>query len=64
MAVKRKYKKQETGLYLPVKRTKKKKRNWLERKLDEYNHTMELVRTILPIIIIVIQVIILVEIFK
>jgi hypothetical protein len=25
----------------------KKKRNKLERKLDEYNHTMELIRTIL-----------------
>ena len=40
----------------------KKKRNYLERKLDEYNHTMELVRTILPIMIIVLQIIILVKI--
>jgi heme/copper-type cytochrome/quinol oxidase subunit 2 len=39
----------------------KKKRNKLERKLDEYNHTMELVRTILPIAILVIQVIILMK---
>jgi heme/copper-type cytochrome/quinol oxidase subunit 2 len=39
----------------------KKKRNRLERKLDEYNHTMELVRTILPIAILVIQVIILMK---
>ena len=38
------------------------KRNKLERKLDEYNHTMELVRTILPIGIIILQVIILVKI--
>ena len=38
------------------------KRNKLERKLDEYNHTMELIRTILPIVIIVLQVIILVKI--
>tara|TARA_B100000945_G_scaffold121773_1_gene96780 strand:- start:651 stop:770 length:120 start_codon:yes stop_codon:yes gene_type:complete len=37
-------------------------RNKLERKLDEYNHTMELIRTILPIVIIVLQVIILVKI--
>jgi hypothetical protein len=37
----------------------KKKRNRLERKLDEYNHTMELVRTILPVVIVVLQVIIL-----
>jgi hypothetical protein len=28
---------------------KKYQRNWLERKLDEYNHTMELIRTILAI---------------
>ena len=27
----------------------KKKRNKLERKLDEYNHTMELIRTIIPV---------------
>jgi hypothetical protein len=39
----------------------KKKRNRLERKLDEYNHTMELIRTILPVVILVIQVIILVK---
>tara|TARA_B100000941_G_C28094601_1_gene345258 strand:- start:173 stop:301 length:129 start_codon:yes stop_codon:yes gene_type:complete len=39
----------------------KKKRNKLERKLDEYNHTMELIRTILPVVILVIQVIILVK---
>ena len=26
---------------------KKYNRNWLERKLDEYNHTMELIRTVL-----------------
>ena len=42
---------------------KKKIRNKLERKLDEYNHTMELVRTILPVAIIVLQVIILIKIF-
>ena len=40
---------------------KKYKRNWLERKLDEYNHTMELIRTILPVVILGIQVIILVK---
>jgi hypothetical protein len=39
----------------------KKKRNKLERKLDEYNHTMELIRTILPVAILVIQVIILMK---
>ena len=39
----------------------KKKRNRLERKLNEYNHTMELIRTILPVVILVIQVIILLK---
>ena len=39
----------------------KKRRNRLERKLDEYNHTMELIRTILPVAILVIQVIILIK---
>ena len=37
------------------------KRNKLERKLDEYNHTMELVRTIVPIAVLVLQVIILMK---
>jgi len=40
----------------------KKKRNKFEKKLDEYNHTMELVRTILPVVIIGLQIIILVKI--
>jgi hypothetical protein len=40
----------------------KKKRNKFEKKLDEYNHTMELVRTILPVVIIALQIIILVKI--
>ena len=40
----------------------KAKRNKLERKLDEYNHTMELIRTIVPVVVIVLQVIILVKI--
>jgi len=39
----------------------KKTRNKLERKLDEYNHTMELVRTIVPIAVLVLQVIILMK---
>ena len=39
----------------------KNKRNRLERKLDEYNHTMELLRTNLPVVIIVLQVIILMK---
>ena len=35
------------------------KRNRLERKLDEYNHTMELVRTIVPIVVLILQIVIL-----
>jgi hypothetical protein len=38
------------------------KRYKLERKLDEYNHTMELIRTIIPVAILILQVIILVKI--
>ena len=38
---------------------KKDQRNWLERKLDEYNHTMELIRTILPFLILLLQIYIL-----
>jgi len=40
---------------------KQKKRNKLEQKLDEYNHIMELIRTILPVAILILQVIILVK---
>ena len=35
---------------------RKHQRNWLERKLDEYNHTMELIRTILPFLILLLQI--------
>ena len=38
-------------------------RNRFERKLDEYNHTMEFIRTIVPIAVLVIQVVILVKLF-
>ena len=38
------------------------RRNRFEKKLDEYNHTMELIRTILPVAIIILQIIILVKI--
>ncbi len=37
----------------------KKNRSKLEKKLDEVNHTMELIRTIVPIIILIVQLIIL-----
>jgi hypothetical protein len=39
----------------------KKKRNKLERKLDEYNHIMELIRTILPVVLLIMQTIILIK---
>jgi hypothetical protein len=39
----------------------KKIRNKLERKLDEYNHTMELIRTIIPVGVLILQIIILVK---
>ena len=58
---KRKYQKKASRLYLPVKKKKIHRRNWLERKLDEYNHTMELIRTIIPFGILVLQIIILVK---
>ena len=41
---------------------KKYRRNKLERKLDENNHTMELIRTIVPIAVLVLQAIILIKI--
>jgi hypothetical protein len=39
----------------------KKRRNRLEKKLDEYNHTMELIRTIIPVGVLILQIIILVK---
>ena len=41
----------------------KENRSKLERKLDEINHTMELIRTVIPIIILTVQIIILVRLF-
>ena len=40
----------------------KNNRSKLERKLDEVNHTMELIRTVVPIIILIVQLIILTKI--
>jgi hypothetical protein len=40
----------------------KKDRSKLERKLDEINHTMELIRTIVPAVVLVVQIIILTKI--
>ena len=46
------------------KKFKNSHRSKLERKLDEVNHTMELVRTVIPIVILVVQVIILIKLFS
>ena len=40
----------------------KKDRSKLERRLDEINHTMELIRTIVPVVVLVVQIIILTKI--
>ena len=40
----------------------KSNRSKLERKLDEVNHTMELIRTVVPVIILIVQIIILTKI--
>ena len=39
----------------------KKERNKFERKLDDYNHTMEFIRTIVPIAVLVLQIVILMK---
>ena len=36
-------------------------RNRFERKLDEYNHTMELIRTLVPIMVLGLQIVILIK---
>ena len=35
----------------------------LERKLDEVNHIMELIRTVIPIVVVILQTIILIKIW-
>ena len=55
------YKRTHLITFLTLEAQMKAKRNKLERKLDEYNHTMELVRTIVPIAVLVLQVIILMK---
>jgi len=39
-------------------------RSKLERKLDEVNHIMELIRTVIPVIILAVQIIILIKLFN
>ena len=36
-------------------------RSKLERKLDEVNHIMELIRTVIPIVVVILQTIILIK---
>lgn len=38
-------------------------RSRLEKKLDEVNHTMELIRTVVPSLTLIVQIIILVKLF-
>ena len=45
------------------KKVRKGNRSKLERKLDEVNHTMELIRTVIPVIILIAQIIILIKLF-
>lgn len=35
----------------------------LETKLDNMNHTMELIRTVVPILVLIVQIIILIKLF-
>jgi hypothetical protein len=41
----------------------KSERNRFEKKLDEYNHTMEFIRTLVPIAVLILQIVILVKLF-
>jgi heme/copper-type cytochrome/quinol oxidase subunit 2 len=46
------------------RKVRKVNRSKLERKLDEVNHTMELIRTVIPLIILIVQIIILIKLFS
>jgi heme/copper-type cytochrome/quinol oxidase subunit 2 len=46
------------------RKVRKGNRSKLERKLDEVNHTMELIRTVIPLIILIVQIIILIKLFS
>ena len=48
---------------MKTRKLKKTNRSKLERKLDEVNHTMELIRTVIPVVILIVQIIILIKIF-
>ena len=45
------------------RKVRKGNRSKLERKPDEVNHTMELIRTVIPVIILIVQIIILIKLF-
>jgi heme/copper-type cytochrome/quinol oxidase subunit 2 len=45
------------------RKVRKGNRSKLEKKLDEVNHTMELIRTVIPLIILIVQIIILIKLF-
>ena len=45
------------------RKVRKGNRSKLEIKLDEVNHTMEFVRTVIPVLILIVQIIILIKIF-
>ena len=51
------------NIKFPVTDMKDLKKSKLEVALDNCNHTMELVRTIVPILVLIIQIIILVKLF-
>ena len=48
---------------MKTRKLKKTNRSKLERKLDEVNHTMELIRTVIPVVILIVQIIILIKLF-
>ena len=45
------------------RKVRKGNRSKLEKKFDEVNHTMELIRTVIPLIILIVQIIILIKLF-
>ena len=45
------------------RKVRKGNRSKLERKLDEVNHIMELIRTVIPIVVVILQTIILIKIW-
>ena len=40
------------------------KRNWLERWVDRYNHTLELIRTVTGFLVLILQLIVLYKLFS